>query len=117
MTSPTAARGSVGPWQGQEFATVESVKAVSHVYAPVGGTVTEANHDVLDKLDLINSSPEGDGWFVKMSISDPAELDHLLKAARFCCCSIIPVVHCAVATIAGSLARCSCNPVERVVRV
>jgi glycine cleavage system H protein len=66
--------------QGQEAATVESVKAASEVYAPVSGTVVEVNTTLPDNPGLVNSAPEGDGWFLKLRLSAPAEVDSLLSA-------------------------------------
>jgi glycine cleavage system H protein len=64
--------------KGQEAAVVESVKAASDVYSPVGGEVTEGNQAVADDPALINRDPEGDGWFFKLRLSDPSELDALM---------------------------------------
>jgi glycine cleavage system H protein len=66
--------------QGQEAATVESVKAASEVYAPVSGTVVEVNTTLPDNPGLVNSAPEGDGWFLKLRLSAPAEVESLLSA-------------------------------------
>lgn len=64
--------------KGQEAAVVESVKAASDVYAPVSGEVIEGNQKVADDPALVNSDPEGDGWFFKLKLSDPSELDGLM---------------------------------------
>lgn len=64
--------------KGDDAAVVESVKAASDVYAPVSGTVIEGNQDVADDPSLINSDAEGDGWFFKMRLGDPSELDGLM---------------------------------------
>jgi glycine cleavage system H protein len=64
--------------KGKEAAVVESVKAASDVYAPVSGTVTEPNAALEADPALVNTSPEGDGWFFKLTLSDPAELDGLM---------------------------------------
>jgi glycine cleavage system H protein len=69
--------------KGKEAAVVESVKAASDVYAPVSGEVTEGNGALEADPALVNSAPEGDGWFFKMKLSDPAELDGLLDAAAY----------------------------------
>src|SRR5690554_5241123 len=61
--------------KGDEAAVVESVKAASEVYAAVSGTVTEANEALTDTPNLVNESPQGDGWFFKMKLSDESELD------------------------------------------
>lgn len=65
--------------KGDDAAVVESVKAASDVYAPISGTVTEGNDDIADDPSLINSDPEGDGWFFKMSIADKSELSGLME--------------------------------------
>ena len=64
--------------QGGEAAVVESVKAASDVYAPVSGTVTEGNAALSDTPDLVNTSPEADGLFFKLTLSNPSELDALM---------------------------------------
>ena len=64
--------------KGQEAAVVESVKAASDVYAPVSGEVIEGNQVVADDPALINSDPEGEGWFFKLKLDDPGELDGLM---------------------------------------
>src|SRR3954462_13503451 len=64
--------------KGQEAAVVESVKAASDVYAPVSGEVIEGNQAVADDPSVINSDREGVGWFFKLKLSDPSELDGLL---------------------------------------
>ena len=69
--------------QGDEAAVVESVKAASEVYAPVGGEVTEANEALAESPGLVNSEPTGDGWFFKLRIADPKELDQLMSAEEY----------------------------------
>jgi glycine cleavage system H protein len=69
--------------KGKEAAVVESVKAASDVFAPVSGTVTEGNTALEDDPALVNTSPEGDGWFFKLTISDPGELDGLMDEAKY----------------------------------
>jgi glycine cleavage system H protein len=64
--------------KGQEAAVVESVKAASDVYAPVSGEVIEGNQAVVDDPALINSDPEGEGWFFKLKLDNPGELDGLM---------------------------------------
>ena len=64
--------------QGDEFAVVESVKAASDVYAPVSGEVIEANTDLPGAPDTVNAAPETAGWFAKLKLSNPAELDGLM---------------------------------------
>jgi glycine cleavage system H protein len=68
---------------GKEAAVVESVKAASEVYAPVSGTVTEANTALADTPDLVNTAPEGDGWFFKLTLSNPAELEGLMDEGAY----------------------------------
>lgn len=69
--------------QGAEAAVVESVKAASDVYAPVSGEVTEGNAALADQPDLVNSAPEGEGWFFKLTLADPGELDGLMDEAAY----------------------------------
>lgn len=69
--------------KGQEAAVVESVKAASDVYAPVSGDVIEGNQVVADDPGLVNSDPEGQGWFFKLKLSDPSELDGLMDEAAY----------------------------------
>jgi glycine cleavage system H protein len=59
--------------------TIEAVKTVADLYAPVSGTVSEANTQLESQPDLVNNSPYEDGWFVKIKISDPSELDGLMS--------------------------------------
>lgn len=68
---------------GGEAAVVESVKAASDVYAPVSGEVTEGNAALTDQPDLVNSAPEGEGWFFKLTLADPSELDGLMDEAAY----------------------------------
>ena len=65
------------------FGTVESVKAVSDLYAPVSGEILEANSALQDAPEGINNSPYDNGWLVVMKLSDPSELDSLLDAAAY----------------------------------
>ncbi len=69
--------------KGGDAAVVESVKAASDVYSPVSGTVTEGNGAIEDDPALVNSDAEGAGWFFKLTLSDPAELDGLMDAAAY----------------------------------
>ena len=64
--------------KGQEAAVVESVKAASDVYSPISGEVTEGNSKVTDDPSIVNSDPEGEGWFFKLRLSDPSEIDGLM---------------------------------------
>ena len=65
------------------YAEVESVKAVSDVYAPVSGEITEVNEALGDTPEMINDDPYGEGWLVKAKLSDPSEADALLDAAAY----------------------------------
>jgi len=69
--------------KGQEAAVVESVKAASDVYAPVSGEVIEGNPAIADDPALINSDPEGQGWFFKLKLDNPGELDGLMDEASY----------------------------------
>ena len=69
--------------KGDDAAVVESVKAASDVYAPVGGEVIEGNSALADDPALINRDPEGEGWFFKLKLSDPSELDGLMDEAAY----------------------------------
>jgi glycine cleavage system H protein len=69
--------------KGGEAAVVESVKAASDVFAPVSGTVSEANGALEEDPALVNGSPEGDGWFFKLALADPSELEGLMDAAEY----------------------------------
>ena len=60
-----------------------SVKAVSDVYAPLSGEVTEVNSDLSETPEKINQDPYGDGWMVKVKLSDPSEADGLMDAAAY----------------------------------
>ncbi|ABS67444.1 MULTISPECIES: glycine cleavage system protein GcvH [Xanthobacter] len=65
--------------KGGEAAVVESVKAASEVYAPLSGEVVEVNSELEGAPGLVNEAPEGKGWFMKLKLSNPAELDELLN--------------------------------------
>lgn len=69
--------------KGDEAAVVESVKAASDVYSPVSGTVLESNDDLADTPGLVNEDPEGDGWFYKITLSDPSELESLMDETAY----------------------------------
>ena len=69
--------------KGQEAAVVESVKAASDVYAPVSGEVVEGNQALGDDPALINSDPEGQGWFFKLKLDNPSELDGLMDEGAY----------------------------------
>jgi glycine cleavage system H protein len=67
----------------ESYAEVESVKAVSDVFAPLSGEVTEVNEALSDTPERINDDPYGDGWLVKVRLSDPSEADSLMDAAAY----------------------------------
>jgi glycine cleavage system H protein len=69
--------------KGDEAAVVESVKAASDVYSPVSGTVTEGNAALADDSSLVNSDAEAAGWFFKLTLTDPSELDSLMDEAAY----------------------------------
>lgn len=69
--------------KGQEAAVVESVKAASDVYAPVSGEVIEGNTALAADPSLINTDPEGEGWFFKLKLGDPSELDALMDESAY----------------------------------
>lgn len=69
--------------KGKECAVVESVKAASDIVAPLSGTVTAANAALEEDPALANSAAEGDGWFFKMTLSDPGELESLMDEAAY----------------------------------
>jgi glycine cleavage system H protein len=69
--------------KGEEAAVVESVKAASDVYSPVSGEVIESNSAIADEPALINTDPEGEGWFFKLRLSDPSELDGLMDETSY----------------------------------
>ncbi len=68
---------------GDEAAVVESVKAASEVYAPISGEVIEVNSVLADEPGKVNEAPEGDGWFLKLKLSDASELDALMDEAAY----------------------------------
>lgn len=69
--------------KGGEAAVVESVKAASDVYAPASGEVLEANPAIADDPSVINSDPEGEGWFFKLRLANPSELDGLMDESAY----------------------------------
>jgi glycine cleavage system H protein len=69
--------------KGDEAAVVESVKAASDVYSPVSGTVIEGNADLADNPGLVNEDADGEGWFFKLTLSDPSELEGLMDEAKY----------------------------------
>jgi len=68
---------------GESFGTVESVKAVSEIYAPVTGTVLEVNQNLANSPELVNSEPYTGGWLIKVKLSDPDQVKGLLTAADY----------------------------------
>lgn len=69
--------------KGDEAAVVESVKAASDVYTPASGTVVEGNADLEASPALVNEDPEGDGWFFRLTLADPSELEGLMDADKY----------------------------------
>lgn len=69
--------------QGGVIGSVESVKAVSDIYSPLTGEVTEVNSVLTDKPEKINEDPHGDAWLVKVKLSNPSEIENLLSAADY----------------------------------
>ena len=65
------------------FGTIEAVKTVSDLFMPVSGEVIEANAELDDKPELVNEDVYGNGWLIKISVSDPSELDELMSAAEY----------------------------------
>lgn len=65
------------------FGTVESVKAVADLYAPVAGEVIAANSAVTERSDLLNEDPYGEGWLIKIQMADPSEVENLLTAEQY----------------------------------
>jgi len=68
---------------GEACAVVESVKTASDIYSPVGGQIVEVNQAAVDNPALVNSEPYGGGWFYKIRLSNPAELNNLLSPAAY----------------------------------
>lgn len=68
---------------GDQVAVVESVKAASEVYSPLTGEVTEVNDTIVDDPSGVNGDAEGEGWFFKMKLSDPEELEELMDAKAY----------------------------------
>jgi glycine cleavage system H protein len=69
--------------QGAAAAVVESVKAASDVYAPISGEITDVNQSIADEPSLVNSDPMGKGWFFKMKIADPSQIETLIDEAAY----------------------------------
>ncbi|MBX0294752.1 glycine cleavage system protein GcvH [Haloarcula nitratireducens] len=68
---------------GEEFGVVESIKAVSDIYAPVSGTVTAVNERLFDEPELVNEDPFGDGWMLEVELTDEDELEDLLSSDEY----------------------------------
>ena len=69
--------------QSEPLGVIESVKAASDIYSPVSGEIAEANDNVVDAPESVNSSPYDDAWLVKIKLSDPSELDGLMDSAAY----------------------------------
>ncbi len=65
------------------FGTIEAVKTVSDLLAPLSGTITEVNEALADGPEVVNTDPYGDGWMIKMEITNPSELDNLLDSEAY----------------------------------
>ena len=68
---------------GDEFGSIESVKAVSELLSPLSGEIVEVNDALTEKPELVNTDPYGDGWIVKMRLSTPDEVDELMTAEEY----------------------------------
>lgn len=64
--------------KGSEAAVIESVKAAGELKAPVSGTIVEVNETLADEPEIVNNDPQGDGWFIKIKLQDPSELEALM---------------------------------------
>ncbi len=69
--------------KGAVLCSIESVKAASEIFAPMSGKVTEANQKLNNEPQVVNSSPEADGWIAKLALSDPGEKDGLMDRAKY----------------------------------
>jgi glycine cleavage system H protein len=69
--------------QGEVFGTIEAVKTVSDLYAPVSGKIIEFNSNLESQAEVVNKDPYGEGWMIKIEISNPAELNNLLDANAY----------------------------------
>jgi glycine cleavage system H protein len=67
----------------EAFGSVESVKAVSEIFTPIGGEVTEVNESLQDESEKVNTDPYGEGWMIRLRMSNPGEVDSLLSAAEY----------------------------------
>lgn len=68
---------------GEEFGTIEAVKAVAELFAPVSGEVIEVNDTVIDSPESVNEDPYGNGWMIKVSLSDTSEVEKLMDASAY----------------------------------
>lgn len=68
---------------GEEFGTIEAVKAVSELFAPISGEVVEVNETVVDSPEMVNEDPYGNGWMIKIKISDPSEVEALMDSVGY----------------------------------
>jgi len=69
--------------QEEQFGVIESIKAVSDLYAPAGGEVVATNEAVVDSPELVNDDPYGEGWMIELRVDDPDELDEILTADEY----------------------------------
>ncbi|HLQ42771.1 MAG TPA: glycine cleavage system protein GcvH [Thermoplasmata archaeon] len=69
--------------QGEPIGTVESVKAVSEIFAPISGTVVEVNKALVDKPDLVNKDPYGEGWMVVLDVAEPSQANALMDPTAY----------------------------------
>ena len=69
--------------QGDEFGTVESVKAVSELYVPISGEIVEVNEALADAPEKVNEDPYGEGWMMKVRLSEPSQIEDLMDAAAY----------------------------------
>jgi len=68
---------------GDTYGELESVKAVSDVYAPVGGEIVAVNEKLADEPEIVNNDPYGDGWLIRVRLSDPSEVDDLMDVEAY----------------------------------
>jgi len=83
ITLVTVPEAGTAVTQGESFGDIDSVKAVSELYAPVSGEIAERNADLEDAPESVNEDPYGKGWLVKIKPSDPSQLDGLLDAEAY----------------------------------
>lgn len=69
--------------EGQEFGTIESVKAVSELFLPIAGEIVEVNKTLVDEPNAVNEDPHGDGWLVQVKVTSDGALDGLMNAAAY----------------------------------